>query len=73
MERSFSPLQGGSNPRTPETTGKLQKLQKFVVPNVGNGNSNLPAKDNPVYVGMESRTHRVDEVKNEKEKKGKYC
>ena len=41
----LSPLQGGSNSRTPETTGKLQLLQQFAISNVVDGNSDPSKKD----------------------------
>ena len=68
MARSLSSLQGGSDPRTPEITGELQILQKFSVPNVEKGSSNLSSKDSPVYVGMESHTSRIEVEKKETEK-----
>ena len=53
-------LQGGSDPRTPDTTGKLQVLQKFSVPSVEKGSTNLSSKDSPIYVEMESHTSRIE-------------
>ena len=68
MARSLNPFQGGSDSRIPETTGKLQILEKFSVPSAKEGITNLSSQDNPVYVGMESHTFRIEE-KNIKGKK----
>ena len=61
LARLLNDLQGGSDPRTPETTGKLQIPQKFSFPNAEKGTTNLSNKDNPVYVGMESYTSRIED------------
>ena len=71
LARLLNPFQGGSNPRNPETTGKLQILQRLNVPSVEEGNSNLSIQDSPVYVGMDSHTVRVGDKKNGKERKMK--
>ena len=70
MARSLSPIQGGSNPRTLETTGKLQILQQVKIPSAGKGNINPEKKGSPVYVGTTPHVlDRLDEEQNEKEKK----
>ena len=71
LARSLSPFQGGSDPRNPETTGKLQILQKLNIPSAAKGNTNPSVKDSPMYVGMDSHTLRVEKDRNEKEKKEK--
>ena len=69
MARALSPIQGGSAPRNPETTGKLQVLRNFSNPSVEEGKTNQSSKDNPLYVGLEMPTHRVDSEGKEKENK----
>ena len=69
LVRSLNPSQGGSNPRNPETTGKLQILQRLNVPNAEEGNSNLSIQDSPVYVGMDFHMPRLEDKNNGKEKK----
>ena len=69
LARSQSPFQGGSDPRNPETTGKLQILQKLSIPSVEEGSINPSVKDSLMYVGMDSHTLRAEKDKNGKEKK----
>ena len=64
----LNPFQGGRGSRDLETTGKLQILWNFSDSNVTKGNTDLSVKGSPLYVGLESPTHRV-ECENEKEKK----
>ena len=44
-------------------------MQRFAVLGATKRNSNPSEKDNPIYVGMESHLDRMDEEKNQKEKK----
>ena len=68
LARALNPCQGGSAPRTPETTGKLQVLRNFSISSVGKEKTNLSRKDNPMYVVLETSTLRLEDVK-EREKK----
>ena len=68
LARALNLGQGGSAPRTLETAGKLQVLRNFSIPSVGKEKPNLSRKDNPLYVGLQFPTHRV-ECENGKEKK----
>ena len=65
----MTPLQGGSDSRTPETTGKLQLLQQFAIPGVVGGNSDPSKKGTPIYMGMESHLSRIEDEKTKKQKK----
>ena len=47
----------------------MQILQQVEVPSVGKGNLNRSMKDSPVYAGMTPHAHRIENGKNEKEKK----
>ena len=69
----LSPLQGGSDSRTLETTGKLQLLQQFAVPSVVYGNSNPSVKDKPIFVGKESQLNRIEEEKKRSKKEKGRC
>ena len=66
LARSLNPFRGGSDPRNPETTGKLQILQKLSIPSVVEGNSNLSIQDSLVYVGMDSHMPRLENDKSVK-------
>ena len=68
MARLLNPFQGGSDPRNPETTGKLQLLRDFSSFSVAAGKSDQSRKDSPVYVGVESHTYRVQDEEKETEK-----
>ena len=69
LARSLNSTVGGSDPRTLETTGKLQILQPIAVPNTEEGSLN-PEDGSPVYVGITPHpSHRLGT--EEKEKKGK--
>ena len=67
LARLLSPFQDGSDPRNPETTGKLQVLQRLKIPSATKGSTNLSNKDGPVYVRMDFRTPMVEDEKAEKE------
>ena len=69
LARSLSPSQVGSDPRSLETTGKLQILQQVEVPNVEKGNLNLSNKDSPMYVGMTPHALRAEKGKDKNAKK----
>ena len=69
LARSLNPFEGGSDPRNPEITGKLQILQKLSVPNVKEGNSNLSIQDSSVYVGVDYHTPRLDGEKLKNKRK----
>ena len=58
--RSRSLVQGGSNPRSLETTGKLQILQQVEVHNIGKGNSHIAKIGTPLYSGI--NPHVADRV-----------
>ena len=68
VARLLSPFQGGSNPRIPEATGKLQILQQVEVPSAENGDSYLSKKDSPMYVGMTPHALTAGKGKDEKGK-----
>ena len=70
LARALNPCQGGSAPRTPETIGKLQVLRNFSIPSVGKEKTNLSRKDNPMYVGLEIPTLRLEDGKEKEKKKG---
>ena len=70
LARSLSSFQGGSDPRTPETTGKLQILQQFAVPSAEKEKTDSSNKDKPIYVGMETQACRVDDKKSKQKKEG---
>ena len=65
----LSRFEGGNDPRNPETTGKLQILQKLSISSAKKGSTIPSLKDSPMYVGMGSHTLRVEKDKNEKGKK----
>ena len=71
LAKSLNPIEGGSNSRTPEATGKLQILQQFSVSSVENGREQHQAtKAKSMYVGMQTQTYRIeDSSKTEKKKK----
>ena len=50
LTRSLNPIEGGSNSRILETTGKLQILQLMVVPSEFNGNPDR-TEGSPLYMG----------------------
>ena len=68
--RSLSSLQGGSNSRNLETTGKVCVLHQFSVPSVEEKSIN-PMKDRPIYVGVSPHSRRlVNDEKIQKKKEG---
>ena len=79
LAKSLNPIEGGSDSRTPEATGKLQILQQFSVSSVKDGREqNQATKAKSMYVGMQTQTCRVEDSskkenndkKEEKDKKG---
>ena len=70
LAQSLNPSQGGSDSRTSETTSKLQVLQRFSVAGDGDGSQIRSEEDQAIYVGMLNPTDRVDDKKEEKDKKG---
>ena len=71
LERSLSPFQDGSDSRNPETSGKLQILQKLSIPSVNEGSINPSVKGSPMYVGMDSHTLRIEKIQMKKKRKKK--
>ena len=67
--RSLSPIQGGSDPRGPEITGRLQVLRDFSSFSVADGKSDQSKKASPLYVGVESHTYRIEDKNEGKENK----
>ena len=65
----LNPSQGGSDPRIPETIGKLQILQQFAIPSAKKRKPDLSNEDKPIYIGMETQACKIDD--NEKRKKKK--
>ena len=79
LAQSLSPLQGGSDSRDLATTSKLQILQQFSVAGDGDGKQIRSQKDQAIYVGIVTPTHRLaiqksgdgaQEEKGKKDKKG---
>ena len=69
--RSLSSLQGGSDSRNLETTGKLCVLHQFSVPSVEEKSINPSMKDRPIYVGVSPHSRRlVNDEKFQKKKEG---
>ena len=62
LAQSLSSLQGGSDSRIPEATGKLQKLQQFSVPSVEEKSENPSKSDTTVYVGVGPHSSRTEET-----------
>ena len=70
LARALNPLQGGSIPRTTETSSKLQLLQQFSVTGSKDGNQIRPSKGHAVYVGILTPASRIEETNgNSREKK----
>ena len=68
LAKSLNPIEGGSDSRTPEATGKLQILQQFSVSSVEDGREQHQAtKAKSMYVGMQTQACRVEDSP-EKEK-----
>ena len=70
LAQSLRSLQGGSNSRILETIGKLQILQNFSDFSKEVGNTDLAQKANPLYVGLESPTFRLESKKKKDKKNG---
>ena len=71
LAKSLNPIEGGSDSRTLEATGKLQILQQFSVSSVGDGREQHQAtKAKSMYVGMQTQACRVEDL-SEKEKNDK--
>ena len=73
LANSLNPIEGGSDSRTPEATGKLQILQQFSVSSVEDGREqNQATKAKSMYVGIQTQTCSSEDSseKEEKDKKG---
>ena len=70
LAQSLSSLKGGRDSRNSETIGRLQKLQHFSAPNVGQKKEDQSLKDKPVYVGVDPHSNIIA-VKDENEKSTK--
>ena len=71
LVQSLSSLQGGSDSRNLETTGKLCILHQFATPSAAKEDTNLSPKDKPIYVGVSPHSHRLENVtKLQKKKEG---
>ena len=70
LVQSLSSLQGGSDSRNPETTGKLQILQNCSEFSEEAGNTDLVQKADPLYAGLESPTFRLESKKKKEKKNG---
>ena len=69
--QSLSSLQGGSDSRNLETTGKLCVLHQFATPNAEKEDTNPSSKDEPIYVGVSPHSRRLEDVaKAQKKKEG---
>ena len=69
LVQSLSSLQGGSDSRNLETTGKLCVLHQFIVPSVVKEDINPSLKDEPIYVGVSPHSHRLDDAEKVQKKK----
>ena len=58
----LSSLQGGSNSRNLETTGKLCVLHQFTIPSIAIEDTNSSLKDKPIYVGVSPHSHRLADL-----------
>ena len=67
--QSLSSLQGGSNSRNLETTGKLCVLHQFTLPSIAIEDINSSLKDKPIYVGVSPHSRRLDDAKKVQKKK----
>ena len=71
LVQSLSSLQGGSDSRNLETTGKLCVLHQFTTPSVEKKDTNPSPKDKPIYVGVSPHSHSLANVtKFQKKKEG---
>ena len=73
LAQSLNPIEGGSDSRNSEATGKLQILQKFSVSSAEDGKYKNPAsKAESIYVGMQTQTCRTEDSNKsgKEEKKG---
>ena len=71
LAKSLNPIEGGSDSRTLEATGKLQISQQFSVSSVGDGREQHQAtKAKSMDVGMQTQACRVENL-SEKEKNDK--
>ena len=62
LAQSLNPIEGGSDSRNSEATGKLQILQKFSVSSAEDGKYKNPAsKAESIYVGMQTQTCRTED------------
>ena len=69
--QSLSSLQGGSDSRYLETTGKLCVLHQFAAPSVAKEDTNSSPKDKPIYVVVSLHSHRLENItKLQKKKEG---
>ena len=75
LAKSLNPIEGGSDSRTLEATGKLQILQQFSVSSVGDEREqNQATKAKSMYVGMQTQACRLEDLseKEKNDKKGHY-
>ena len=71
LAQSLSSLQGGSDSRNLETTGKLCVLHQFATLSVAKEDTNPSPKDKPIYVGVSPHSHRLKNItKLQKKKEG---
>ena len=71
LVQSLSSLQGGSDSKNLETTGKLCVLHQFAVTSVAKEDIHSSPKDEPIYVGVSPHSHSLDNVtKFQKKKEG---
>ena len=69
LVQSLSSLQGGSNSRNLETTGKLCVLHQFTIPSIAIEDTNSSLKDKPIYVGVSPHSRRLDDAEKVQKKK----
>ena len=69
LVQSLSSLQGGSDSKNLETTGKLCVLHQFAVPSVAKKDIHSSPKDKPIYVGVSPHSHSLDNVTRFQKKK----
>ena len=67
--QSLSSLQGGSDSRNLETTGKLCVLHQFAAPSAEEEDTNPSSKDKPIYVGVSPHSRRLEDDEKEQTKK----
>ena len=71
LVQSLSSLQGGSDSRNLETTGKLCVLHQFAAPSAEDEDTNPSSQDKPIYVGVSPHSRRLeDDEKEQTTKKG---